>query len=186
MATSTDFKVAGLAELDAVLKALPAEIEGKIMAGALRAGQRVVQNAAKSNLDAAGAVDDGALRDTMRIAASRRARRRGWVVLRLIAGNRRKKTDPLAVWYAHMIEFGTASFYAGTGRTVGKPYLIKPREGGALKLPGGLAESVTHPGIRPRKFLRRAFDDKSKASIEAIVEYLRRRIPREVQKMRKK
>ena len=59
MATRADVKVAGLAELDRVLKTLPAEIEGRIMAGALRAGQRVVQAAAVENLNAAGAVDDG-------------------------------------------------------------------------------------------------------------------------------
>lgn len=185
MATDSAIRISGLAELDRVLKTLPARVEGNVMRGALRAGQSVIRDGAAAELAAAGAIDDGALRASLRISLSRRSVKYGWLRMNLIAGNRKPMSDPSAVWYAHFVEFGTASFYTGKGRSVGKPYRIEPTKAGALHIGAGLREGVTHPGIRPRKFMRRAFDKQQRAALEAVAAYLRKRVPREAAKLRK-
>jgi HK97 gp10 family phage protein len=175
VANSSITNVTGLKELDAILKSLPAKVEGNVMRGALRAGQVVLLKAAQDALVSQGAVDSGALLKSLRIRQAVRSKKFGWVRMNLIAGNKE-------AWYSHMVEYGTASYYSGQGRTVGKPYKIKPKKGGALLFGGKVREEVTHPGIRPRPFMRRAVDGSSKAAIDATVAYIRRRLPKEVAK----
>jgi HK97 gp10 family phage protein len=174
VATDSQY-VSGLSELDAILKSLPAKVEGNVMRGALRAGQVVLLKAAQDALVSQGAVDSGALLKSLRIRQAVRSKKFGWVRVNLIAGNKE-------AWYSHLVEYGTASYYSGQGRTVGKPYKIKPKKSGALLFGGKVREEVTHPGIRPRPFMRRAVDGSSKAAIEATVAYIRRRLPKEVAK----
>lgn len=178
MATSTTTGVTGLKELDAILKSLPAKVEGNVMRGALRAGQTVLLKAAQSELQSMGAVDSGSLMKSLRIRQATRSKKFGWVRLRLIAGNK-------DAWYSNLVEYGTASYYQGKGSTVGKPYKIKPKKGGklgALMFNGKVLEEVTHPGIKPRPFMRRAVDKSSQAAIDATVAYIRKRLPKEVAK----
>ncbi len=61
MATDSTEYVSGLKELDAILKSLPAKVEGNVMRGALRAGQTVMLNGARAELVAQGSVDSGEL-----------------------------------------------------------------------------------------------------------------------------
>ena len=164
--------VKGLAELDKVLKSLPVDIERNVLRGALRAGQKVVQQAAVFNAP----VQSGALRQSIKVKLNSRAQKRGIVRMDLKAG------DKMA-WYSHIIEFGSGSRYTGTGRSVRKPYTIKPKkQPGALLFGGKVRETVTHPGVKPRLFMTRAAQKLDGPALDAFVSYVRKRLPREVAK----
>ena len=121
MASTSNVEVTGLKELDALLKTLPARIEGNVMRGGMRASLKVIGDVAKTNLAANGTIKTGNLQKSIRIGFKRKSETGyGWMRGRLTAGNK-------DAWYAHFIEFGTASFYTGQGKTVGKPYEIRPK-----------------------------------------------------------
>lgn len=168
--------ITGLSDLDKLLKTLPGQIQRNVMRTALRRGQNVLAEAAKSNLRSQGAVDTGELERSIRVTFRRKSEQYGWMRSYLIAGNKK-------AYYAHMIEFGTGSHYEGNGRTVGGPYKITPKVGDSLFLGGVLRNSVTHPGIRPKSFMRRAIDTHTEASVDAVANYLSQRIPREIKKV---
>lgn len=174
MTQTIDIK--GLAELDRVLKELPATIEGKVVRGGLLAGQKVIAQAARDNLDENESVKTGELKKSIRIRFKKKSQRFGWVRYEVVAGGRK-------AWYSHLIEFGTASFYTGTGKSVGKPYEIKPKNRKSLFLAGLFKEQVTHPGIKPRPFMRPALDENQREAVEAVAEYIRKRLPRELKKV---
>lgn len=170
-----------LAELDK----LPAKIEQRIVRGALRAAAKPMLESARANVP----VRSGALRDSIRLSAGV-DRKAGEVRVSVKAGGKTKKGDP---YYAHMVEFGTASFYRGPGKTIGKPYIIRAKgEDGteakastkrrALKFGQTMVGQVTHPGIRPSGFMRRAFDANGQKVVDAYAEYMRKRIPVELGK----
>lgn len=185
---TTTIEVKGLAELDKVLKSLPAKIEFNVLRGALRAGQKVVQQAAVANAPA----QSGALRSSIRIKTNNKATKRGLVRTDLYAGGS-------TAWYSHIIEFGSGAHYTGTGRSVRKPYIIKASdhqgrrfgsrekrrinhgsEAGALYFAGQMASKVTHPGVKPRLFMTRAAQQLDGPALDAFVAYVRKRLPREV------
>lgn len=175
----SEVRVDGLAELDRVLKELPAQIEANVLRGALRAGATELRDVARENLQAAGAIDTGALSRSLRVRFKRRSLRFGWVRVDLVAGDR-------DAWYAHLLEFGTGSYYAGTGtQSKRRAYQIRPSKAGALFLGSGLREGVTHPGIKPRRFMRDALDRGTQRALDRTVEYLRARIPKEVAKFKR-
>lgn len=190
----TETNVTGLKELDAILKTLPAKVEGNVMRGALRAGQTVMLKGAQAELMSLGAVDSGELLRSLRIRQAVRSKRFGWVRMNLIAGNAK-------AWYAHLVEWGTASFYTGRGRSVRRPYVISAKdsegkrfgdrekrranrgsEAQALYFQGMMVEKVVHPGAKPKPFMRRAADKYSQAAIDAVAAYLRKRVPLEAKK----
>lgn len=172
MATTT---VTGLRELDLMMKQLPAKIEKNIMRGALRAGQNIFAKAAKSNLRQNGSVDTGELEKSIRVRFKRQSERFGFIRSYVMAGNAK-------AYYAHWVEYGTATYYTGSGRTVGGAYEITPKVAGSLFLGGLLRDSVMHPGIRPKPFMRPAVDENFDAAINQVAEYLRKRIPKEMKK----
>ena len=172
---SSRFSVDGLAELDKLLKSLPVRIEKNVLKGALRAGQKVMLQGAKSHLNEVTKRDSGALENSLRIRFARRSEGYGWVRSYLVAGDRH-------AFYSHMVEFGTASFYSGSGETVGAPYVIAPKVKKSLFFGGQARKAVVHPGIKPKPFMRPALDEQAESSIRAMTEYLRRRIPKELQK----
>lgn len=184
--------VTGLAELKRMMHELPARIEGNITRSALRAGQAVVLKQARLEVPA----ESGALRRSLRIRFDRKAARRGVVRVNLVAGD-------ATAWYAHLVEYGTASFYTGSGRSVRKPYVISAKdsagkrfgsrekrrinhgsEAGALYWQGIMVEKVIHPGSRPKPFMRTAIDKAQAAAIQAVQAYFASRVPQEVQKLR--
>lgn len=180
MATETSVQIKGLKELDDLLKALPAEIEGKIVRTALRNGQKVIADAARSILSANGNMKSGALYRSVRIAFNKKeVERFGWMRARVFAGNR-------TAWYAHLIEFGTGQYYAGTkSNSKRAPYVIKPKTRKALFFGGQAHEQVTHPGIRPQPFMRPALDANGHKAIETFADYVRDRLPKEIKRLRK-
>lgn len=164
-------KVSGLAELHAQLQTLPVKIEQNIMRGALRTAQNSVKKVAQD----AAPVDSGALRASIRVSSNRKALKRGVVRADVVAGN-------ADAWYAHLIEFGTGSRYAGKGKSVGKPYVIKARKGGALSFGGKVREEVVHPGIAPRPFMQPAVQQLGGPAIDVFVAYMQKRLPKEIAK----
>jgi HK97 gp10 family phage protein len=174
MATITEQSVAGLADLKKQLETLPAKIEGNVMRGALTAALRVIMAEAKANVP----TKSGKLAKSIKIRADRKAARRGFVNVNLTAGDKE-------AFYAHMIEYGTASFYTGSGESVGAAYEIKPKNKKALGFGGGAVASVTHPGVKPQPFMRPAVDSASGAAITKMADYIKKRLPKELNKVKK-
>lgn len=170
-----NINVKGLRELDLMLKQLPAKIEKNVLRGALRAGQKVFADAAKSNLRQNGSVDSGELEKSVRIRFKKQSERFGYIRSYVMAGNTK-------AYYAHWVEYGTATYYSGSGRTVGGAYEITPKVAGSLFIGGLLRESVMHPGIRPQPFMRPAVDQNTDVALNKVAEYMQKRIPKEMKK----
>jgi HK97 gp10 family phage protein len=164
----SEFEVKGLSELQAMLDEMPAKIEQNIVRGGLRAGAKVMlQDAqercpvsAPSGGNAKYGGYEGALRDSLRISMRSR---RGRVMASIKAGNK-------IAYYAHMVEFGTASHF------------IKPAGSGSLFLGGVFVKRIDHPGAARHPFMRPAMDGKAAQSVDAMADYCRERIPKELAK----
>jgi hypothetical protein len=141
-----EFKMEGLAELQAFLQELPARVESNIMRGAIRAGAKPVADEARQLAPSLKDPDPrrtaGALKKSVRVMS---VRSRGGVVqggvavggrVKLGRGNKRQEAD---AFYAHMVERGTAKM-----------------------------------GAQP--FFRPAIDGKVQAAIDATANYIRQRI----------
>lgn len=139
----------GLAELHKALQQLPVEIERKLLQGALRAGLKEMQAAAKANVP----VKSGALRDSIKVRV-RNKKDRWRLKGSVVAGNK-------TAYYAHMVEFGTAA------------HLIKPKNRKSLFFAGVMRELVEHPGATPKPFMRPAFDAAAAAAINAFADKVR-------------
>lgn len=175
MANNANVEITGLKELYDLLQDLPTKVEKNVMRGALRRGQNVFRDAAKSLITDR----TGALSKSVRIRFKTKSEKRGWVRSHLIAGDK-------DAYYAHIVEFGSASYYTGKGKSIGRPYTIKGRNGKALLIAGGNpVSSVTHPGARPKPFMRPAFDNNNQTAINETAAYIRDRLPKEIKKANK-
>ncbi len=152
----SELNVKGLAELDKLLKELPAKIEGNIMRGAMRAGARVFEDRAKQMVP----VKSGQLRDSIKVSTRSK---RGRVSATVTAGGKK-------AFYAHMVEFGTARHF------------IKPKNRKSLFFAGMAKEVVDHPGATQKPFMRPALDEGSTGAIDAMAEYIRKRLAKEAAK----
>lgn len=183
MATS-NIEITGLSDLYAQLQQLSGKIESNVMRGALRAGLQVVRTAAINNVP----VQDGDLRDSIRISARRRSMKYGWVRMHLVAGND-------VAYYANMVEFGTAQHIIrakerptrktrrGTVKGLSIKTMNKMLNSGSLKIGGRyVGASVLHPGARPAPFMRPAIDGSQQQALEAMRDYIAKRLPREIKK----
>lgn len=172
MASTVEIK--GLKELDAVLKSLPEKIEQNVMRGAIRAGQKIMIDAVREKLRTNQSIKSGALEKSLRIRFDRKAKKRGWLNAKVIAGDKE-------AYYAHMVEFGTASHLIGVKKrkTLAIQMVGPSTKGSNAKFIG---TKVNHPGARPKPFMRPAFDESQQAAIEAFAEYVRKRLPRELKK----
>ncbi len=181
-----EFEVTGLAELYAALQELPVRIERNITRGALRAGAAIFRDEARANVPK----DSGFLRKSIKSESDvRYGKAYGYVRIDRNKGG---------AFYAHMLEFGTASYYAGSGRSKRQPYRIPKATIGRKKTantvskrlkfntPGGfvIRNAVIHPGIKPTFFMRKAFDRKQKEAMDAFRVYVENRLPIEVAKLK--
>jgi HK97 gp10 family phage protein len=165
-----ELKISGLADLKKVLDELPAKIEKNVMRGALRAGGNVIADEARRIAPEAPPTMDGVkrgarigeLRRSIRVTLRMRGKS-GWINAQIKAGNK-------VAWYAQMVEFGTARHW------------IKPKNRKSLFFAGIAREVIDHPGARPKPFMRPALDTKAQAAIEAMADYIRKRLPRELKK----
>lgn len=175
---SSEINISGWKELDELLKTLPAKIEGNIMRGAIRAGLNEIGKTAKDELLSNGSVDSGELLKSIKPVFSRKSESKyGWMRGKLKAGNKK-------AWYAHLVEFGSGSFYVGKGSKSKKaPYEIKPKNRKSLFFAGLMKEIIVHPGSRPKPFMRPAFDARGDHSITVVADYIRKRLPKELKKL---
>jgi HK97 gp10 family phage protein len=154
----TETTIEGLAELDRMLKELPAKLEGTVVRGGLRAGATVLQKAARE----LAPVRTGKLRESIKVSTGIR---NGRVYARVRAGGK-------DAYYAHMVEFGTAA------------HVIQGKRGGWLNIGGRWALKVNHPGAMMMPFMRTAVDGFQGDAVDAMAAYLRERTPREIAKIK--
>lgn len=181
-----EFEVTGLSDLYAALQELPVRIERNVTRGALRAGVAVFRDEARANVPK----DSGFLRKSIKSESDvRYGKAYGYVRIDRNKGG---------AFYAHMLEFGTASYYAGSGRSKRQPYRIPKATIGRKKTantvskrlkfntPGGfvIRNAVIHPGIKPTFFMRKAFDRKQKEAMDAFKAYVENRLPIEIAKLK--
>lgn len=164
-----NFQVTGLKELSQALQQMPARIERNIMAGAITAGIRVILAETKIR------APENKIKQALSIRQKKAGRGQ---IIREIYIKQRKGMD---TFYAKFFEFGTASYYTGKGRTVGKPYMIpKKKKSKVLKIGSNFVrKKVMHPGVKPRPFLRPALDIKSAEAVRTVASYIRLRLPME-------
>jgi len=149
-----DVKVKGLADLNKFLQQLPAKVEQSVLRGALRAGANVVMAEAKAELENAGSVDSGQLRDGLKVSTSSR---RGRVTAKVKATG---KHAHIAPW----LEYGTAA------------HKITAKKGKGLFFGGLFVKGVQHPGSRPKAFMRPALDGRAQDAVSAAARYMKQRL----------
>lgn len=173
---ASEIKVEGLADLQKMLSQLPAKLEANIMRGGLRAASNIYRDRARENVPR----KSGDLRKSIKVGTKNR---KGIVHATITAGDAK-------AFYAHMIEFGTASFFTGSGKSVGAPYKIPGKTKGgkttrnkkALAFGNSVYNNVTHPGVHPVAFMRRAFDQGTAEVMEALKLYIGGRLGKELLK----
>jgi len=166
----TDYRLRGFSELKSFLDDLPGKVQRNIARGALRAAATPVMQAAKALAPVGPPSNEGKrlyggyaglLRDSIRLKP-RRARD-GKTILGLVAGGRvRGKGD---AFYAHIVEFTGAA-----------PHVITAQNRKSLSVGGLFFQSVKHPGMRARPFMRPALDSKAQEAIVAAGEYVKKRL----------
>lgn len=182
-----DVKVKGLRELQRFLEQLPPKLEANVMRGALRAGANLVAADAKARVP----VKTGRLRESIRVSTrrsngtvfasvkvgDRRARKK--VSQRNGGGVRVQYENP---FYAHFVEFGTQAHRIGV--KYAKALVLRPNAratagvAGRWVRAGMLAKGVSHPGARPKPFLRPAVAAKSDEAIRTVANTIKRRLQR--------
>jgi HK97 gp10 family phage protein len=173
----SNFTIKGGAELQRFLDQLPAKLEANVMRSALRQGAKLIADEAKAQAPVAPPNSEnkrlyggyeGALRDSIRVSTGLK---KGKVTASVKAGGKKRKSKRGAdVFYAHMVEFGTAA------------HSIKPTKKGGkkfLSFGGIFARSVEHPGAAPRPFMRPALDGKAGAAIVAVGAQIKKRLTKE-------
>jgi len=145
-----EFNVKGLSELNTFLQQLPVKLEKNVLRGAMRAGIKVIQTEAKSNIHSVS----GELAKGLKITTNTRG---GKVTATL------KATGPHA-HVARWLEYGT------------KAHFIKAKAGKALSFGGHLLIKVLHPGMRPKPFMRPALDSRAQDAVVAAGEYTKKRL----------
>lgn len=148
MADTTHVK--GLDELARVLETLPAKLQKNVMRGAVRAGMKRVQPAAKNNIKSRS----GLLAKGLKIYT----RAKGMTVQSTL-----RATGPHA-HIAHMLEF-----------TGALPHLIKAKNK-SLFLGGNFAQQVSHPGFKAKPFMRPALDANANAAVVEVGNYIKDRL----------
>lgn len=151
-----DVQIKGGAELQRLLGQLPARAEALISRGALREGARVIEQEAKARVP----FKEGKLRDSIRVRSG--VKKGGRIYAHILAGGRKKGE----AFYARFVEFGTAA------------HEIRPKGFKSLFVAGLFRKVVQHPGAKPRPFMQPAADAKAGAAVEAIAQFLRRRLAR--------
>lgn len=173
---ASEIKVEGLAELQKMLNQFPAKLEANILRGGLRAASNIYRDRARANVPR----KTGDLRKSIKVSTKNR---KGVTSATISAGGGK-------VFYAHWIEFGTASFFDGSGKSVGAPYKIPGTTKGGVSTRNKKAVSfgdmaynnVTHPGIQPKAFMRNAFDGGTDEVMQALKLYIGGRIGKEMLK----
>ena len=158
MAEGVTLKLTGFRELDAALHKLDQKVAEKIAKAGCRAGARLVQQVAIRNAPLGRgktrSKGKGRMRGTLRAGIKLSLKRiPGYSVVYWVQASK-------DAFYAHMVEWGTKQH---TIKAKHKEYLTIPTRKGLAYL-----KQVTHPGIRKRLFLTRAFEDNWKRALEKM------------------
>lgn len=177
--------VKGLAELQKFLDSLPAKVEKNIMRGALRAGATVIRNLARSKIHHIS----GRLAASIRVTTMAKGKT---ITARIVAGGAKSDIGNRPIW----VEYGT------------RPHLIsvqeseKPINSNASQRAAGMVRvsmstinrnlrrvlsiggkfvgpTVSHPGARPRPFMRPALDQGSQKAVVVSGEFIKARLTKE-------
>lgn len=146
--------VKGLSDIQKVLDQLPAQVEQKVMRGAMRQGANVLRDGARVELAGNASEISGELSRGLKVTVSAR---RGQVKARVRATG---KHAHVANW----VEHGTAA------------HQIAPRNGKVLMFNGRFAEVINHPGARPKPFMRTALEKRADAAVVAVGNEAKRRL----------
>lgn len=149
-----EYKVTGLAELDAALRDFTSKLQRRYLSRALRAGAKVIQAEARSLIQNRTGL-------LARSIVVRSARRDG-AASRISVGVR-KGGKKSSAFYARYVELGT------------RAHEIKPKRG-ALAINGRVVRAAKHPGSRAKPFLRPALERSPQRIIDAFAAELRRQI----------
>lgn len=153
----TDIHIKGMKELGEFLKTLEPKLRNNVMRAALRQGANVVKEAVLQNVPVAPPNTEnarlygahaGSLRDSVRVGS--RVKRDGKVTAYVRAGGKKD------VYYAHMVEYGTKAHKIGK---LGRLLWIHNR---------WVYAPVSHPGARPRPFMRPAADTTATTATVAV------------------
>ena len=170
----SDVAIKGLDALNAYLQRVPALVEANIKRGALREAGNVIAEQARQNVSQIGTQVSsrnqaeyggyaGLLRDSIRVKTFIPPDGESRAVVK--AGGKAKSGG--IAYYAWWIEHGTAA------------HVIKSKTGKPLVFAGMFAQSVKHPGIAPRPFMRPALDQAQAAAVAAFVTYAQTRLRNE-------
>lgn len=164
--------VKGLSELQVFLNQLAPKIQMNIARGALRAGAKVIAEEAKAICPIGPPSTEGsklyggregALRDSIRIGSRME---NGKAIGYVKAGSIKGKIKGANVFYAHMVEFGAVAHGMG-----------KKNAGlRVLKFNDAFRNSVWHPGMAAKPFMRPALDAKAQDAVLAVGEYIKKRL----------
>lgn len=161
--------VKGLSELNKFLQELPIKVERNILRGALRAAAKPILDEAKALCPVGDPSSEGkkiyklyrgALRDSLRIGTKSNG---GRVTASIKAGGKLK--NGAEVFYAHMIEFTGAVPHTESG---------KNRK--HLSFGGQFFQSVEHPGMSSKPFLRPSLDGQASNAVIAAANYMKERL----------
>jgi HK97 gp10 family phage protein len=158
-----DFRIKGLEQIALALAQVPFKVERNIIRGGMRAGVKVIAADAKERVHSRS----GRLAKSIRFGVSKIKGTRGDFIAYVRAGSSNKAKRDRAVWWAHMVEKGTAS------------HVIIPKRAGAMLLGGKGArpvDKVLHPGASPRPFMRPALDTQARNAVLAMGAYMRQRL----------
>jgi HK97 gp10 family phage protein len=162
---SDNVNLTGFKELEAALKKLPQEMAQKVIRKGALSGIGVMRKAAKGNVPQRRGNLMKKLRAKMKKGSL------PWEVVYQLGATK-------AAFYGLFLEFGT------------KPHVIVPRKTSrtkdgvvhkALGKDAKFGVRVNHPGIKPIRWLTRAFDQ----NIQAAIEQSRKVIARELEKVAK-
>jgi hypothetical protein len=144
------YSIKGGAELDALLKQLPIEVETKILRNGLAAGANIIRDEARL----LAPKKSGALAKSIKTARDTK-RNEGYVIAKVRLRGRH-------AFLGVMMEYGVL------------PHMIWATGGKESLVINGvpIGKSVQHPGFASRPFFRPAIDAKAEAAVQAVGDYL--------------
>jgi HK97 gp10 family phage protein len=152
--SKTDIYVEGLAQLQKILDTMPARIEKNILRSSLLQGANVLRDAARERAPSQGIAKNIHTRSEKTAAGK----------VSYLTGVYKTPDS----YYAGFLEYGTASYYEGRGRTIGRPYEIKPKNKKALTIGDNLRAYSTSSGVRPQPFMRPTLDQNYNKAINTF------------------
>lgn len=172
-----ELEVRGLKELEDTLNQLPAELQKKALATALRKAGKVIEDEAKM-LAPRGS---GELVNKIKTVVKVDVGKGGEATARIVSGSRK----------SHLIEFGTATHNLQVKKKRVMAAISAYAGGRGLKGNNQLGYIVfgtraIHPGTKARPYMRPAFDSKSGESLKVFTEQLREAIIKVVRAAYKK